>query len=90
MPPILLGSSQDCSRLPSPKQPISIDELPLDVKAEMALKEAVADALAEHKLRGHPIAVWRDGKVIMIPPEEVVVPHVPSIKGPTKGAKERP
>lgn len=33
--------------------------LPLKVKAEMALKEAVAEALAEHKRRGNPIAVWR-------------------------------
>lgn len=58
-----------------PKQKINVDDLPLEVKAEMALKEAVADAIAEHKLRGHPIAIWRDGKVVMIPPEEIVMPH---------------
>lgn len=54
---------------------IEIENLPLETKAEMALKEAVAEALAEHKLRGHPIVVWRDGKVVTIPPEEIVVPE---------------
>jgi hypothetical protein len=51
-----------------------VRDLPLKVKAEMALKEAVAEAIAEHKRRGNPIALWRDGKVVVIPPEEIVVP----------------
>ncbi len=50
-----------------------MEKMPLDIMAEKALREAVADALAEHKLRGHPIVVWRDGKVVFIPPEEIVV-----------------
>jgi hypothetical protein len=49
--------------------------LPLKVKAEMALKEAVAEAIAEHKRQGNPIAVWRNGKAVWIPPEEIVVPE---------------
>jgi hypothetical protein len=51
-----------------------LDGIPLDIKGEMALKEAVADAIAEHKLRGHPIVIWREGKVVTIPPEEIAVP----------------
>jgi hypothetical protein len=51
-----------------------LEDIPLDIMAEKALKEAVAEAIAEHKLRGHPIVVWRDGKVVSIPPEEIVVP----------------
>jgi hypothetical protein len=31
-----------------------VRDLPLKVKAEMALKEAVAEALAEHKRQGNP------------------------------------
>lgn len=50
-----------------------IKEMPLDVRAEKALREAVAEAIAEHKLRGHPIIVWRNGKVVSIPPEEIAV-----------------
>ena len=53
-----------------------VRDLPLKVKAEMALKEAVAEALAEHKRRGNPIAVWRNGKAVWIPPEEIVLPEV--------------
>lgn len=52
-----------------------VKDLPLDVRAEMALKEAVADAIAEHKRMGRPIVVWRDGKVVKIPPEEIKVPN---------------
>ena len=53
-----------------------VRDLPLKVKAERALKEAVAEALAEHKRRGNPIAVWRNGKAVWIPPEEIVIPVV--------------
>ena len=49
-------------------------EMPLHVMAEKALREAVAEAIAEHKLRGHPIIIWRDGKVVSIPPEEIAIP----------------
>jgi hypothetical protein len=51
-----------------------LKDVPLDVRAEMALKEAVAEAIAEHKRMGRSIAVWQDGKVVTIPPEEIVVP----------------
>jgi len=50
-----------------------LEDLSLMVKAEMALKEAVAEAIAEHKRMGHPIVVWRNGKVVTIPPEEIEV-----------------
>ncbi|MEW6187303.1 MAG: hypothetical protein AB1585_16340 [Thermodesulfobacteriota bacterium] len=59
-------------RRPSKRRKI-MEEMPLDLKAEKALQEAVAEAFAEHKLRGHPIIVWRDGKVVSIPPEEITV-----------------
>jgi hypothetical protein len=52
----------------------SLKDIPMDVRAEMALKEAVADAIAEHKRMGRSIVIWRDGKVVKIPPEEIVVP----------------
>jgi hypothetical protein len=52
-----------------------VHDLPLKVKAEMALKEAVAKALAEHKRQGNPIAVWRNGKAVWIPAEEIIVPE---------------
>ncbi len=54
-----------------------IKEIPLRIRAEMALKEAVAEAIAEHKKRGEPIVVWRNGKVVLVPPDEIVVPVPP-------------
>lgn len=34
----------------------------------------VRDALIRHKKLGESIAVWQDGKVVIIPPEEIVIP----------------
>lgn len=38
-----------------------------------AIREGVHRALLEHKRAGNPIAVWRDGKVIMLQPEAIPV-----------------
>jgi hypothetical protein len=45
--------------------------LPLHVRAEMALKEAVREALAEHAREGRPAYIWRDGKVVAMTPDEI-------------------
>ena len=58
-------------RLSKPKN--RMKEMSLPIMAEKALREAVAEALAEHKLRGHPIIIWRDGKVVSIPAEEITI-----------------
>ena len=31
------------------------------------------EALARHKALGHPIVIWRDGRVVEVPPEEIEV-----------------
>lgn len=41
---------------------------------EKILQRAVAHALWVHKRLGQSIAVWRDGKVVIVPPEEIVIP----------------
>ena len=38
---------------------------------ERLLQAAVQEALAVHKKLGHPIVVWKDGKVAVIPAEEI-------------------
>ncbi len=38
-----------------------------------AMNEAVTEALRRHKARGESIVVWRDGKVVIVPPEEIDV-----------------
>ncbi|MGK7902213.1 MAG: hypothetical protein AB4352_12535 [Hormoscilla sp.] len=42
---------------------------------DLALKQAVEKALWQHKQAGNPIAVWRDGRVIWIPPEAIPAPE---------------
>lgn len=39
-----------------------------------AIKKGVREALIKHKQAGNPIAVGRDGKVVIIQPEDIVVP----------------
>ena len=40
---------------------------------EETLRRAVRGALLRHKQAGNPIAVWRDGKVVWIAPEDIPV-----------------
>ncbi len=53
------------------KQTTSILELPLEERAEMALRVAVENAIAERARAGLPIYVWRDGTVVEISPEKL-------------------
>lgn len=46
--------------------------LPLERRAEIAFKAAVAKAIVEHARLGFPIYIWRDGKVTEVSPEEVL------------------
>lgn len=36
-----------------------------------ALRRAVREALLRHKRDGNPVAVWRDGRVVWIAPEDI-------------------
>jgi hypothetical protein len=45
----------------------------LAYRAEEALRKAVAEAIAEHRRNGVPIAIWRDGKVVRIPPDQIEI-----------------
>lgn len=50
------------------------NELPeIAVLAEKALKEAVAKVIEDHRRKGCPIVIWRDGKIVHIPPDELPV-----------------
>jgi hypothetical protein len=39
-----------------------------------ALKKAVQEALRDHKLAGNPVAIWQDGRVVWIQPEDIMIP----------------
>jgi hypothetical protein len=47
-------------------------------RIERALQRAVQEALRMHKRAGNPVAVWRDGEVVWLAPEEIPVPLEPA------------
>lgn len=53
------------------KPPANVLELPLEVRAEIALKIAVEKVIASHARQGLPIYVWRGGQVVEISFEEL-------------------
>jgi hypothetical protein len=53
------------------KPPANVLELPLEQRAEMALRAAVEKVIVEHARQGLPIYIWRDGKIVELSPEEL-------------------
>lgn len=47
-----------------------VDDIPGTLQA---LRQAVREALLRHKREGHPIAVWQNGRVEWIAPEDIPV-----------------
>ena len=48
----------------------------INKRIDLGVKRAIARALLEHKRAGRSIVVWKDGKVVSIPPEEITVPSL--------------
>ncbi len=44
---------------------------PMVKKVEKALKAAALKAAEEHRRTGNPLVVWRDGKVVKIPANQL-------------------
>ena len=44
---------------------------------DKALNAGIRNALLQHKRAGNPVPEWRDGKVVWIPPEEIMIPPEP-------------
>ncbi len=58
------------------KKPLDRAEVLAQVEAvEAAARQAVRDALLFHKRMGNPICIWRDGRVVWIPAEEICLPE---------------
>jgi hypothetical protein len=48
-------------------------QIPDAKTVEEVFRRAVRQALLMHKRAGNPIAVWEDGKVVLIQPEDIPV-----------------
>jgi hypothetical protein len=53
------------------KPPPNVLELPLEIRAEMALKAAVANLIEEHARDGRSIYIWQNGEVVEVSAEEL-------------------
>jgi hypothetical protein len=55
---------------------VDIDAMMRDgTKIDAAMSEAARQAALRHKQLGFPLVVWRDGQVVEIPPDQIVVPE---------------
>ena len=60
----------------SDEQETDIDALMREgTKIDAAMCEAVRRAALRHKQLGFPLVGWRNGQVVEIPPDEIVVPE---------------
>ena len=62
------------------KQPVTFSKINFAEQAEAIeriLQAAVRETLSIHKRLGNSIAVWKDGKVVIVPPEEIVISPEP-------------
>ena len=53
-----------------------VTDLSMGEKAFRALQEAVAGVVAEHKRTGEPLAIVKDGRAQLVPPDEVDAPEL--------------
>ncbi len=44
-----------------------------DARLDYLAKEAVRDALRQHKRLGQSVVIWQDGKVVTVAPEDIPV-----------------
>jgi ABC-type proline/glycine betaine transport system ATPase subunit len=47
------------------------DEQLLSSKVTKLIEAAIAQALDHHRKLGQSIAIWRDGKVVILPPDQI-------------------
>ena len=59
-----MTTSRDCESTPLER----VEDLPRILKA---MTQAVREALLRHKRLGNPVAVWREGRVVWLLPDEI-------------------
>jgi hypothetical protein len=53
------------------KLPPDVFELPILERAALAMKAAIEEVIEEHAREGLPMYIWRDGRVVAVPAEEL-------------------
>lgn len=66
----------------TPPSNATLRERVTDIKLiEAALVRAVRDALLHHKRAGNPVAVWRNGRVEWVRPEDIPTEELSTTPG---------
>ncbi len=50
------------------------DQFANRAEIDCALDAGIRDVLRKHKQAGNPIATWQDGKVVLVQPEDIIIP----------------
>lgn len=66
----------------------NIESEELDRMIDAGIKQAISEALEEHRRMGRPVVVWKDGKVVTIPPSEIPTRNEEPSDRAAKGASE--
>lgn len=61
----------------TPRQKLD-EALAQGVRIQRALREGVRRALLRHKRLGESVAVWRDGRVVIVPADQINIPEAES------------
>ncbi len=70
----LNGKSSNGRKAPRRKERLRrFDLLQQADEIEGIFQRAVEHELSIHKRLGNPVAAWRNGKVVIIPPEEIII-----------------
>jgi hypothetical protein len=55
-----------------------------------AMGHAINAAVREHKRAGHSVVVWEDGRITVVPPEEIRVPDEDVVASEPVTIEDRP
>ncbi|MDZ7697519.1 MAG: hypothetical protein U5R49_11555 [Deltaproteobacteria bacterium] len=64
-----------------------LSDIPLEIRAEEAMKKAVEKAIEDHRRTGDPIVIWKEGKVARVPVGQFEV-REPGVEYKTGGSGE--
>ena len=59
--------------MPRNELPPDLRDLPLVVRVKMAAERAALRAIEEHRCAGVPLVYWRDGKVVLVQADELIL-----------------
>jgi hypothetical protein len=65
----------------------AVPKNPMTRKALTAMRDAVAKVVEDHRQRHMPLAIWQDGKVVRIQPDQVSI--VREAKGDYRVSRRR-